>query len=457
MWLTEQLGRAWSGLSYSDLPSSVVGSCKEHVLDTLAVAIAGASTPEARRAVAALAGPGGDGRTGVTVWGTDLRLAPSQAALANGTAAHARDFDDTGGVDHSGAVVIPAVLAAAEASAADGPTVIAAAVAGYDVGYRILLALGGYAVHNGRGWHSTGTVGTFAAAAGASKCLGLGAEQFGHALGIAGSFAGGVWAFLADSAMTKRLHAGKAAETGLEAALLAQAEFTGPGQIMEAEWGGFYTTYNGGVSDPPAALDNLGHEFLISNAGIKPYACCRAIHSAIDAMLALIDQRGLDAGDITRLLIHASRQSINMVSVDPVTNVFSAQFSMPYALAVAACSGSAGLDQFDPPRTGDPRVRDFMSRTSMILDPAIPNGDGPRLDVTLSTGERLTLPTSRLNDAKGAPWNPLSHEEVVNKAISLIQPRLGAATARRIVSCIDQLDALSDINHLTSMLNCSPN
>lgn len=366
MWLTEQLGRAWSGLSYSDLPSSVVGSCKEHVLDTLAVAVAGASTPEARRAAAALAGPGGDGRTGVTVWGTDLRVAPSQAALANGTAAHARDFDDTGGVDHSGAVVIPAVLAAAEASAADGPTVIAAAVAGYDVGYRILLALGGYAVHNGRGWHSTGTVGTFAAAAGASKCLGLGAEQFGHALGIAGSFAGGVWAFLADSAMTKRLHAGKAAETGLEAALLAQAEFTGPGQIMEA-------------------------------------------------------------------------------------------FSMPYALTVAACSGSAGLDQFDPPRTGDPRVRDFMSRTSMILEPAILNGDGPRLDVTLSTGEKLTLPTSQLNDAKGAPWNPLSHEEVVNKATSLIQPRLGAATARRIVSCIDQLDTLSDINHLTSMLNCSPN
>ncbi len=154
-------------------------------------------------------------------------------------------------------------------------------MAGYDLAGRVLKGSGGYRPHNERGWHSTGTCGSFGAAAASAKLLGLPSDVFMQALGIAGTFTGGTWAFLADGALVKRFHPGKAAETGVSAALLAQAGLTGPRHVLDAEWGGFYSTYAPGISTPAEAVRALGEEFHILESGIKPYACCaNCSHSA---------------------------------------------------------------------------------------------------------------------------------------------------------------------------------
>src|SRR3954467_11331545 len=255
--LTESLADYWSAARYEDLPPETVRLAKRFLIDTLAAGIAGASSEVAGIAERAIRGAL-EGSSGTSVlWGQRGTLPPREAALVNGTASHALELDDFGGCGHSGAVVTPAVLALAGRGGISGKDVLTAIVAGYDVAARVTEGAGGYRFHNDLGWHSSGTCGTFGAAAGAAKVLKLDRERFADALGIAGSFTGGIWAFLADGAMTKRFHPGKAAETGLSAALLAQAGMTGPRQVLEAKWGGFFSTYVREIATPEATLQGL--------------------------------------------------------------------------------------------------------------------------------------------------------------------------------------------------------
>ena len=296
--LTEQLARYWSGARYEDLPAPVIAMAKSVLLDTLSVGVRGAESEVAvvtRKGItSALECSSGS----ASLWGTELSLPPSAAALVNGTASHAYEFDDFGGCGHSGAVVVPAVCAMAERVRADGRTVLAALVAGYDVAARVTLGAGGYRAHNDLGWHSTGTCGTFGAAAGAARILGLDAQRFTSALGITGSFAGGTWAFLVDGAMSKRFHPGRSSENGVSAALLAEAGLVGPRFILEAAWGGFYGTYAGKTATPAATVEALGREFRILQSGQKPYPCCRGLHSSVDALLDLMQQHKFGGDDI---------------------------------------------------------------------------------------------------------------------------------------------------------------
>src|ERR1019366_512959 len=183
---------------------------------------------------------------------------PGIAARINGTSSHALELDDFGGCGHSGACVVPAVCALADAVGADGKTVLLAVAAGYDLAARVLDGAGGYRPHKDRGWHSTGTCGVFGAAAGAASVLKLDALHYAWALGIAGSLAGGTWAFLADGATTKRFHLGKSAESGVTAACLAEAGMTGPRQLLESPYGGFFSLFSGPEANPDATVAGLG-------------------------------------------------------------------------------------------------------------------------------------------------------------------------------------------------------
>lgn len=447
--VTEVLSAHWVGIDFEDIPDTVVAGIKDNILDTLAVALSGAQTEEARRVRSAFTG--GNTEAGSLAWGTSDRLPPGHAALVNGTSAHARDFDDGGGPGHAGSTVLPAALAVAEATGGDGRTLIAATIAGYDIGYRVLQAMGGFAAHTDRGWHSSGTMGSFAAAAAAAKCLGLDGERFADALGIAGSFTGGVWAFIDDGALTKRIHPGKAGETGVDAAYLAQAGITGPRRIFEAEWGGLFATYNGGVGFAAQALAGLGSDFNVATAYLKPYACCRGSHSTIDTILSMVRTRNVKPEDVEHISIHASETAVNMLSVDPIETVFDAQFSLAYAVSIALCNGSVGLDQFDPPRMDDPRVRETFAKISMHVDTAIELEHGPRLDVAFTSGETLTLRTGNPTTAKGSALNPLSHDEVVAKARTLLAP-LGPEVARRLVHAVEHLEDARDLSGLLGAL-----
>ncbi len=223
-----RLGTFVADTIFEQLPREVVEKAKRHILDTFGAALAGATSEEAARAREALLAVEGSGTA--PVWGKCESVAPRNAALLNGIAAHAFELDDTGGCDHSGAVVLPAAVAALSLldKPVSGRAFITAVVLGYDVGRRALEGFGGYRPHNEAGWHSTGTCGTFAAAAACASLLRLGPTQARSCLGLAASFSGGLWAFIHDGAMAKRVHAGRAAESGLLAALLARANITGP-------------------------------------------------------------------------------------------------------------------------------------------------------------------------------------------------------------------------------------
>ncbi|MCC6851485.1 MAG: MmgE/PrpD family protein [Rubrivivax sp.] len=435
--LSEQLAAFWARARYDDLPPDVVRAAKRFVLDTVAAGVAGARTDVVHAVLHAARAASGAG--GVMLWGRRETLAPAAAAMVNGTAAHALELDDFGGCGHSGAVVIPAAAALATRARCSGRDFILAVVAGYDVASRVLDGSGGYRPHNERGWHSTGTCGSFGAAAAAAKLLGASERAFTHALGIAGTFTGGTWAFLDDGAMVKRFHPGKAAETGVGAALLAEAGLSGPAHILDARWGGFYPTYAPDVSTPQAAVFDLGRAFHILRSGIKPYACCRTIHSCLDAVLELVPAG--TSHDVARMIVHGNAQTQLQFSRTEVRSLLQAQFSMPYCLAVAAESGRATLDQFEPLRTADAEVQRLMAVTEIRADRVLGAKDYPSLEVVYRDGTRRLLDVPL---AKGAPEVPISDDELRQKAMDLLGPVLGAERADALVAGIAALERGAD-------------
>ena len=444
--LSEQLAAFWAAACYEDLPPEVVHAAKRCLLDTLAAGVAGGRNSVVDSVVRAA--QAGTGAGDIVLWGRDRSdtLAPAAAALVNGTAAHALELDDFGGCGHSGAVVIPAVCALAQHQRSSGRDMILAIAAGYDVAARVLEGSGGYRPHNERGWHSTGTCGSFGAAAAAAKLLGADQRNFTHALGIAGTFTGGTWAFLADGALVKRFHPGKAAETGVSAALLAQAGLTGPARVLDAEWGGFYNTYAPGIATPEAAVAGLGREFFILRSGIKPYACCRTLHSCVDAVLELVPPA--TSRRVTAMIVHGNAQTQLQFSRTDVRNMLEAQFSAPYCLAVAVESGRATLDQFEPLRTADPEVRRLMALTEIRADRELGRKDYPSLEVVYDDGTRRLLDVPF---AKGAPETPISDRELEAKAASLLEPVIGVAGARELIARIGSLEQTGDVTAVLSL------
>ena len=311
------------------VPDAMVKKAVRHILDSIGAGVAGAVSVEAQRLTAVLREEGeGPGRA--TLWGRGETMTPVNAALVNGTASHAFELDDTGGCDHSGAVVVPAAVAAVEL--ADRPVTgrefIDAVVIGYDVARRPLEACGAYEPHNGAGFHSTGTCGTFGAAAAAARILGLSVRETQNALGLASSFSSGLWCCVHDGAQSKRMHAGHAAWGGLMSAVLARRGFTGPTHVFEEVWGGFNHSFAPTSSDPDAYLRELGENWKLGRVSIKPHASCRSTHAAIDAVDNLRAAHGFTADDVEEvpdLVINPQLSSLSIavricISESPVSS-----------------------------------------------------------------------------------------------------------------------------------------
>ena len=447
--LTETLADYWSAARYEDLPPDTVRLAKRFLIDTLAAGIAGAKTDVVDAALGA-AQSAVEARSGsAALWGRPETLPAPMAAMVNGTAAHALELDDFGGCGHSGAVVTPALCALAGRVSFSGKEAITALVAGYDLAARTLDGAGGYRPHNDLGWHSTGTCGSFGAAAVSARLLGLDAERFSDALGVAGTFTGGIWAFLADGAMTKRFHPGKAAENGLTAALLAQSGMTGPRQVLEAEWGGFFSTYARGIAAPEVTLAGLGREFRIERSGMKPYACCRGLHACQDALFDLMHELGVDSTQIAGMVVHGNDQYRRQFDRLEIGGMLDAQFSIQYVLAVGATSGRGTLDQFSPLRTNEPEVQRLMRATTVLADRTVKPGQYPPLEIILSDGRRMER---FIPFAKGAPERPLTDAELKVKTDSLLVPALGAARAKELTDTIAGLESVQDFREVIRLL-----
>lgn len=434
---------------YDDLPAEVVAKAKRHILDTLGAALAGATSEEAKLTQAALAGTEAPGPT--PLWGTSLAFSPRNAALANGIAAHAFELDDTGGCDHSGAVVLPAALAALDVAnrPVSGRELLTAIVLGYDLGRRVLEGFGGYKPHNEAGWHSTGTCGTFGASAAAASVLGLDDRACLSAIGLAGSFSSGLWAFIHDGAMAKRAHAGRAAEGGLLAAILAGNGVTGPGRIFDDVWGGFHKTYAHQATEMDALTRDLGTNWRINSAAIKPYASCRDTHAAVDAVGRVVDRDRLASEDIASIRVRANTFLAGMVGGRNVDTLPAAQMSLPYAVSARVVFGAAGLTSYGAERRRDPAVRAMLDRVDIALDETVMSSHTSSVTLVLKDGRHIEEPTTI---PLGAPENPVSDAALIAKFEELGGLVLDPSAVGRVCDSTLTLEEMPDARALVRLL-----
>ncbi|MDE3832853.1 MmgE/PrpD family protein [Sinorhizobium meliloti] len=442
----DRLASFLSALRFEALPADVVEKTKVHIADTIASALAGARSAEARIARRAAGAPGS-----ALIWGAGDRAAAREAALINGVAAHAFELDDSGGCDHSGAVVIPAVLAAiAEATQpVTGRELIASVAAGYETGRRALEAAGGYDSHNGLGWHSTGTCGTLAAAAAVARLNGFDDLATRDAITLATSFSSGLWAFIHDGSQAKKIHAGRAAEGGLLAARFAGEGLAGPSKVFDDVWGGFFRAFNKDACEPQKLCEGLGEDWKVRRAVLKPYASCRGAHSAIDALDDLLSESGRDAAEIDRIELRLSAMLMGMCGARESGAMAPTQMSLPYALAARCVLLTAGLQAYAADRRADPRLRAVMDRMLLTVDDRMQPLDEPVVTLLFEDGVRLSRMVPR---ATGSAERPMRPAAIRAKFEELAAMSIETEQADRLWRTIAELEHLEDCRALEPLL-----
>jgi 2-methylcitrate dehydratase PrpD len=381
------------------------------------------------------------------VLGDTARYTPAGAAFLNGAMAHSLDFDDThaAGSLHPGAPVIPAALAAAEMAGADGATVIAAIIAGYEVTCRLALALPAGA-HYDRGFHPTATCGAFGAAAAAARVFGLTPAQVEDALGIALSQAAGSLQFLENGAWTKRFQVGWAAMNGLAAATLAREGFRGASAAIEGR-AGFLAAY-APSPDPARVLRGLGAEWETMATAVKPYPSCRYGHAGIDAALALRDEQGWRAEEIEAVTLGLPAKGVRLVGApierkrDP-RNVVDGQFSGPFVIACALARGAFGWDSYA--WLDAPDVRQVMARVSCVEDPEIEAEFPANMSGRVTVRARGAEVSRKVVVPKGEPANFLTEAELRAKFHGLADAVLGAERAAQLADAVLGLEAAAGV------------
>lgn len=403
-------------LQWTDVPADVQDRTVDLWVDWFGSVLAGCrARPVASMARFALAQGAVNGPSEVIAH--NASTSPMMAALANAAASHFAEQDDVhnGSVFHPAAVVFPPALAVAQSIGASGAELMAACVAGYEVGIRVGEFLGR---SHYRIFHTTATAGTLAAAAAVGRLLGLTPEQMQHAFGSAGTQSAGLWEFLRTAADSKQLHTAHAAAAGLMAAYLAQDGFTGAQDIFTGPQGmaaGMSTD-----ADPARLTDGLGTRWATAETSFKWHASCRHTHPAADALLGVMREHGLSTGDIAQVTCHVHQGAIDVLG--PVTSpstVHQSKFSMGTVLALAAQHGHAGLTEFDQGFQTAETVA-LRDKVTMVLDAEVDSAYPQRWigKVTVQTQDGRSL-HGRVDEPKGDPGNTLSRDELTAKALRL--------------------------------------
>lgn len=441
----EALAAFCANLSATDAPARVRRRAALHLLDTLGAALAGTCSTEFR-AVRSLAAPDGP----ALLLGTGQRTGARDAALVNGVAAHVFELDDSGGCDHTGAVVLPALLAALGGMTVpvSGNDFLSAWLAGYEVGRRVLDASGGYGAHNGAGWHSTGTCGTLAAAAAVARLRGYDAAMTRQALTLATSFSSGLWAFIHDGSQAKKIHAGRAAEGGLLAADLVRAGISGPSLVFDEVWGGFFQSFTH-TADPQALSRDLGRDWMIERASLKPYAACRGAHSAIDAVADILAATGREAAQIAAIDLRLAPFLMDMCGSARLETLAGAQMSLGYALAVQRVFGRVDLAQYANAARDDSRVAAFIPQVRFHPDPAMDQMSEPVVTVTFTDAATRTDMVPR---ATGSTERPMSDAAIRAKFDSLAGMVLPVPQADGLADFVLGIEGQGDCRDLPGLL-----
>ena len=426
-----RLSKWGAGLTLDQVPDPVIREAKRCLTDIAGVTIAGSRAEVAvqlRQSVAATYGRGP-----CTIWGTgDLKLVPSGAALANGVAAHALDYDDTfyEGIVHGSAAVWPAVVAAAESARRDGAGLLCAFIVGSESEYALGRILGNR-MYDG-GWWASGILGAIGAAAGASKALALDTAATQRAINLAACAAAGPRVVLGSQA--KPVGMGLSAETGVRSALLAQQGIEAPVDAITHEWG-ILGLHNRGVYREQLA-ETIGRQYGFVEPGLalKRYPVCSAAQTAVEAVADLMSKHELSGEQIVRVRCDVTPFVKMCLVHDNPTSVAQAQFSMPFAVGCILTYGCLGIEQLDKIRLEDQRLQATMGKVEMAVSPALSGAEFARGDaleaatVTLYTvaGERFQ---HHIRAATGMPCNPMPDTQLDRKFINCTSPVIGPQRA----------------------------
>jgi 2-methylcitrate dehydratase PrpD len=444
MSISREFGAFISGLKYEDIPEKVRILAKYCFLDWLGSVYAGSQEEPVRMMLEMVKGM--PGKPECTVIPDGSKNIPLLAALINGASSHMVEMDDLHrpSIFHPAAPIIPAALAVAEREERPGKDLIAAIVAGYEVGIRVAEMVG---KSHYQFWHTTATCGTFGAAVAAGKLLLLDPQQMVWALGSAGTQASGLWEFLSESAMSKQLHPGKAAMNGILAALLAQQGFTGAEHIFEGEKG--FCKATSGDYDFRGATDGLGREYHMGGNSFKFHASCGHTHSAVDASLILAREGGVAPEAIEKVKVKVYSTALDLLGNVQLTNPYIAKFHFPFCIATALKFGKVGLEAFTEERLNDGELRDLIARVELCsdeeLDREYPEKWGAIVEVSTRDGRVFS---QKVEYPKGDPQNPLSREEFSDKFINLTEGILPIERSTSMLGRILELEEIERVNQL---------
>jgi 2-methylcitrate dehydratase PrpD len=413
--VSQLLAAAFAGMPPA-LPAAVASVCDAMLMDVAGLCVAARKSDYLQATLRASAEPGV-----CTVVGHSGSFNVATAALCNGTAAHGEDYDDTyeGGPVHAGAVIIPAVLAAAEQHKLTGADAARGIAVGCEVMCRLCL-VAPKRVHKA-GFHPTAVFGALGAAAGVASALRLDDTQWFNTLGIAGSMASGIIEYLAEGSWTKRMHPGWAAQAGYRAARMAQEGFTGPRTLFEGEHGFFHAFANSDGCDFGPMLDGAGTVWLCADIAFKPYACGTMAHPYIDCARRLV-REGVSPDDVASIecktaegIVHRLWEPLAAKQHPP--NGYAAKFSIPYAIAVGMLRGDAGLVEYEETVVHDPAVRALAAKVRYVVDPdnPYPRQFTGNLRVTLKSGE---VREASQGHFRGGREEPMSAEGLEAKFIA---------------------------------------
>jgi 2-methylcitrate dehydratase PrpD len=442
--LTGKLIDASRGLTFEALPAGVVEVAKQCVLDWLGVAIAGSSEPVVTMLADALLPDGArDGSANLVSGG---RARARDAALVNGAAGHALDFDDVvwAMTGHPTAPTLPALLAVAEERGATGKSLLTAFVAAVETECRIGQALTD--AHYEAGFHSTATLGAFGATAGCSHLLGLDYEQSQSALGVAATTAAGLKS--AFGTMSKPMQVGNAASVGVLAAYLAEAGFAGPHDALERPQG-FAATHTP-MFDPRAARSDFGDPWYVRQVLFKYHAACFLTHSTIEGILVIRDQRGIRADQVEEVILRVDPGHLSVCNIQQPRTGLEAKFSLRHTAALAMTDGEASESAFIGDRINSPAIQALRDRVRVM-----PVAGQPvhTTDVRVRTqnGDEHTAAVDMAVPADDSQL-PIQRARLSEKFLSLAAPVVGAHTSRRLLESVLHLEEFSSVAEITSRL-----
>lgn len=448
--LANQIAERVHALRFQDITPEALAWTASAFVDTVGVTLAGINEQGPQillrvPGVATALGP-------ALILGTDQRTSVLDAALVNGVASHALDYDDVAGSmgGHPSVMLIPALIPLAEMMGSSGRDLVTAYVAGFEAECRI--ARGVHHHHYDKGWHPTATLGIFGTVAGAAHLLRLSVDQTAVALGMAASFAAGLKANF--GTMTKPLHVGHGIRDGLFAALMVREGFTAnPGALEHKQ--GFLDVLNGpGTYDVARILAAWYDPFECGGAGdpgLKPYPCCGSIHPSIGRAIELSQQHNLDPADIVRIAVMPNARRLpHTDNPDPRTSL-AAKFSMQYCVARAVVSRSIKLTHFEGDAPFDPTVRALMQRLEVQPHPDMPQDWGTELIIETTDGARLA---SRADNypSRGPAGNPMTQTELWTKFADCAERSLPRAILPAVFDTLMTIAALPNVRDLTSML-----